>query len=251
MKKIVKMIMLLICMTIFCCACGKDPNQAIIGYWMRGDGYTISFVDETTCSLGEGTPQTYKIYDENHLQIVDLSGESVTEFVFEVDGDTLKIGLATDEGYAEFTKNADEQKKILEELREWETIALEEQMLQEQINEIQEQIDSYWNEIADIQSDIDWNNDAIENNKDDILKWTEAIEQEYKECQEAIDFGDDREYQEKQRDDAISAHNEAIQSCNTRIAELETENIGYQESIDLILEKIEKLEKGIEELQEQ
>lgn len=234
---------------ILCCACGNNPNKGIIGYWMRGDGYTISFVDESSCSFGEGSPQTYRIYDKNHLQIVDSSGNGVTEFVFEVDGDTLKIRLATEDGYTEFTKNADEQKKILEEMREWEAIAQEEQRLQNQIDSIQAQIDSYWSDVADIQGDIDWNNSAIENNKSDIIKWEEAIEQEYIDCQEAIDFGDDKEYQEKQRDDFIAAHKESIQRCDERIAELEAENVSYQESIDSILVEIEKLEKEIEELQ--
>ena len=59
------------------------------------------------------------------------------------------------------------------------------------------------------------------------------------------------EYQEKQRDDFIAAHKESIQRCNERIAELEAKNVGYQESIDLIIVEIEKLEKEIEELKEQ
>ena len=79
--------------------------------------------------------------------------------------------------------------------------------------------------------------------------WEEAIAQEYIDCQEAIDFGDDREYHENQRDDFIAAHKGSIQGCNDRIAELEAENVGYQESIDLIIVEIEKLEKEIEELQ--
>lgn len=248
MKKFTLSFILSICIMILCCACGSNPNKKIIGYWMRGDGYTISFVDESSCSFGEGAPQTYKIYDKNHLQIVDSSSNRVTEFVFEVDGDTLKIRLATEDGYTEFTKNEDEQKKILEELREWEAIALEEQMLQEQIDSIQVQIDSYWNEVVDIQGDIDWNNSAIETNKADIVNWEENIEQAYIDCQESIDFGDDKEYHENQRDDFIAAYNEAIQGCNDRIAELEAENVRYQENIDLIIIEIEKLEKEIEEL---
>lgn len=251
MKKFTLTLILAISIMILCCACGSDPNKKIIGYWMRGDGYTISFVDESSCSFGEGVPQTYKIYDKNHLQIVDSSGNGVTEFVFEVAGDTLKIRLATEDVYTEFTKNPDEQKKILEEMREWEAIALEEQRLQEQIDNIQEQIDSYRNDVVDIQRDIDWNKYAIENNKADIIKWEEAIEQEYIGCQEAIDFGDDKEYHEKQRDDFVAAHKESIQGCNERIAELEEENVDYQESIDLIIIEIEKLEKEIKELKEQ
>ena len=251
MKKFTLTIILSISIMILYCACGSDPNKEIIGYWMRGDGYIISFVDETTCSLGEGAPQTYKVYDKNHLQIVDDSGNGVTEFVFEVDGDTLKIRLATEDGYTEFTKNADEQKKIMEEMREWEAIAREEERIQKQIDSIQEQIDSYWKDIADIQGDIDWNNYAIENNKADIIKWEEAIEQEYIDCQEAIDFGDDREYHENQRDDFIAAHKESIQGCNERIVELEAENVSYQKSIDSIMVEIKELEKEIEELKKQ
>lgn len=247
MKKFKLSLVLSIGIIILCCSCGGNPNKEIIGYWMRGDGYTISFVDGSTCSLGDGAPQTFKIYDKNHLQIVDSSNEGVTEFVFEVDGDTLKIRSTTEESYTDFTKNENEQKKILEELRKLEAIALEEQALQEQIDIIQSQIDSYWNEVDDIQRDIDWNNSAIEKNKADIVKWEEAIEQEAIDCQEAIDFGGDREYHENTRDDFIAAHNEAIQGCNERIAELEAENVDYQESIDLIMVEIEKLEKEVEE----
>lgn len=249
MRKYTLSFILLIGIMILCCACGNNLNKEIIGYWMRGDGYTISFVDESSCSFGEGAPQTYKIYDKSHLQIVDSFGNGVIEYVFEVDGETLKIRLAAEDGYTEFTKNADEQKKILEEMREGEAIALEEQRFQNQIGNMQAQIDSYWNDVADIQADIDWNNYAIENNKADIIKWEEAIAQEYIDCQEAIDFGDDREYHENHRDDFIAAHKGSIQGCNDRIAELEAENVGYQESIDLIIVEIEKLEKQIEELQ--
>lgn len=122
-------VILLISIMILCCACGDNSSKELIGYWMRGDGYAISFVDETTCSLGEGAPQVYKIYDKDHLQIVDSSGKGVTEFLFEVDGDTLKIRLIMEEGYTEFTKNEDEQRKILEELRKRETAAFEKQLL--------------------------------------------------------------------------------------------------------------------------
>ena len=218
---------------------------------MSDDGYTISFVDESTCSIGEGTPQTYKIYDKNHLQIVDSSGKGVTEFVFEVDGNILKLRLATEDGYTEFTNNEDEQKKILEEIRKRELVALEEQRLQDEIDGVQAQIDSYWDDVADIQRDINWNKSAIEKNKESILKWEEDIELEYIQCQEAIDFGDDREYHENQRDRFIASYNESIKGCNERIAELEAENVSYQESIDLIIVEIEKLEIKIEELRQQ
>lgn len=249
MKKYILTLILLISIIILCCACGSNTDEEIIGYWMRKDGYTISFVDDNICSLGEGSPQTYKIYDRNHLQIVDSSESGVTEFVFEIDGDTLKIRLAIEDGYTEFTKNADEQKKILEEIRELEAIAREEEREQEQIDSIQSKINSYWDDIADIQRDIDWNKSAIENNKADIVKWEENIEQEYIQCQEAIDFGDDKEYHENQRDEFIASYNEAIQGCNERIAELEAENVSYQKSIDLILIEIEKLEKEIKKLE--
>ena len=79
----------------------------------------------------------------------------------------------------------------------------------------------YGSKISELQDKIEWNNVAIENNKSDIVKWEEAIEQEYIDCQEAIDFGDDREYHEKQRDDFIASYNKSIQSCNERITELQ------------------------------
>ena len=248
MKKHCLSLILSIIVMILCCACGNNPNKDIIGYWMRGDGYTISFVDESSCSLGEGAPQAYKIYDKNHLQIVDESGSGVTEFVFEVDGDTLKIRLVLEEGYTEFTKNEDEQREIMEEVRMWESIALEEQRVQEQIDSIQSIIDSYWEDVADIQGDIDWNNYAIENNKEDILNWEENIKIAYEQCEESIEFGDNKEYHERQRDEHVETYNEAIQGCNDRIAELEAENVEYQKSIDLIIIEIEKLEKEIEDL---
>ena len=54
MRKLTLSIILSICIMILCCACGSKPNKEIIGYWMRGDGYTISFVDDSSCSFGEG-----------------------------------------------------------------------------------------------------------------------------------------------------------------------------------------------------
>ena len=218
---------------------------------MAEDGYTISFVDESSCSFGESALQTYKIYDNNHLQILDVSKNAVMEFVFEVAEETLKIRLTTEDEYIVFTKNADEQKKILEKMQEIEAIALEEQRLQKEIDSVQAKIDSYMNDIEKVQGDIDWNNYAIENNKADIIKWEEAIEQEYINCQEAIEFGDDREYHENQRDDFIASYKESIQNCNERIVELEAENVRCRENIDLIIVEIEKLEKEIEKLKEQ
>ena len=248
MKKLTMVIICLLSVMILCCACGSNSGKEIIGYWMREDGYTISFVDESSCSWGEGALQTYKIYDKNHLQVVEPSGDEVTEYVFEVDGDILQIRLATEDEYAEFTKNADEQEEILKKVRELEAIALEEQKLQGQIDDIQNKIDLYQNEVSDIQKDIDWNNSVIENNRNDIIKWEEAIKQEYTDCQESIDFDGNREYHESQRDEFILAYKESIQGCNERIAELEAENVGYQEKIDFIMIEIGKLEKEIEEL---
>lgn len=249
MKRWICKTFLLLCTSLLCACNNMNPEEEIIGYWMRGDGYTISFTDSTTCSLGEGAPQTYKIYDKNHLQIVDSMGKGVNEFVFEVDGDLLKIRLVTEDGYTEFTKDEEEQKRILEELRTWEAIALEEQILQEQIEYLKSEIDVYRNEIADIQKKINRNTNAIGNNEEDIIKWQDAIEQAYIDCQEAIEFGDDKEYQEEQREYSVAMYNELIQDCRNRIAELELINISYQEEIELISTEIEKIEEEIEKLQ--
>jgi len=48
---------------------------------------------------------------------------------------------------------------------EWEAVALEEQIIQEQIINIQQQIDLYGSKISELQDKIEWNNVAIENNK--------------------------------------------------------------------------------------
>jgi len=239
--------MLLFCIIFLCCGCGKSPEEEMIGYWMRSDGYAISFVDESTCSLGGDSLYNYKIYDKNHLQASNDS--EVIEFVFNVDGDTLNLGLVNEEGLTEFTKNTEKQKQILEEVREQESLALEAELLQAEIDAIKEEIKGYKADIETLEWDIDWNNKAIETNEADIKVWLDNIEMAKTQCQEAIEFGDDPEYCEKQRDEFIEVYNESIDSCNERIAELEANNAEYKKSIESIESEIEKLEAKIEKLE--
>ncbi|MGN0134110.1 MAG: hypothetical protein ACI4AO_05230 [Anaerotignum sp.] len=243
MKKVNFLAILFVYTLTFFSGCGSDPQKDIIGYWMRKDGYTISFVDETNCSFSENSLETYKIYDGNHLQVVNYATNSVSEFVFEINGDTLKLRLPTEDVYTEFTKNEKEQKKIIEEVRERENIEFEEEMLQGQVDSIQEKISNITSEINKIQNEIDWNNLAIQNNRNDIERWKEEIQQEYINCEENISGGMDREYSENERDDFIVAYNESIQSCNERIKKLEAENVEYQNMIATYQSEIEKLQK--------
>lgn len=242
MRKFVTPYVLFYLIIFLCCACGNTEKREIIGYWMSEDGSTISFVDETNCSINGGSSRLYKIYDNNRIQITDSLGGGVTEAIFEVKDSKLKIRLATEESYLEFTKNEDEQKEILKKIRELEITTFERE-------KIQEQIDSYKKQIEEIQRKINGNIMAIENNEEEILKWTEAIEQEYMECQEAIQGGDDKEYHENLRDDYIQAYKDSIQACNERIAELQSENEKYVESKNSIILEIEKLENGMMEIQ--
>ena len=237
MKKI-KLISFMLGFVMFLCiGCGSKPEQEIIGYWIRGDGYTISFTDEQYCSFGDGVPQEYKIYDDNHLQVIDADG--VREFVFEINGDTLLLGLVEEiEPTIEFTRDEEKQKAIREELS---AIADEENRrtaIENEIETIQAQINA-------IQNDIEWNNAAIENNKENIQHWKNEIELEYEQCKEAIEFGDDKEYQEKQRDDAIRAHEEAIQGCEERIAELQDANNSLEEELEPLIKKRDELEQSL------
>lgn len=226
---------------ILATACGKKSEQELVGYWMRGDGYTISFTDDSYCSFGDDAPEQYKTYDTNRLQIVNNDGSGVREFVYEIDGDILLIRLAKEDGYTEFTKNKEEQQKILEEMRKWEEIAAQEQIIFAQIDEYQAIIDELQAQIAE-------NNDQIQANNDEISMWEDDIEYQKQRCQDAIDFGDDKEYQEHLRDEMIAKDECGIQVCKDAISELEANNSTCEEKIKQLTDTIEKLEDEKEKL---
>ena len=247
MKRWTFKVALILCI-IYLCACSNNPEEEIIGYWMRGDGYTISFTDSSTCSLGEGAPQTYKIYDKNHLQIVDSTGNGVSEFVFEVDGDLLKIRLVAEEGYTEFTKDEETQKQILEEMRELEK---EQQEFEEELRIkelIQSEITNKEKEIIEFQDLIRKNLGVIEIRESEILIWKNNIQSAHDLYDVTIKQGNDEIEARQFRDEQIADYNVYITECEQCIENVEAENIKYQENIDLILLEIEELEKEIETL---
>jgi len=237
----------LVAAVLSCCSCA-GPEKKIVGYWMRGDGYTISFMDEECCSFGEGEVVPYRIYDKDHLQVEWEDRTGVTEFVFKLEGDELQIGVAGSDGYEIFTKNADEQKAILESVRQLEAEEAEYQKTEEKRQELLSQIDDCYLKIAALEKDIAFNESAIENNRKDIVKWEEAIAEEQAEYEEKVNAGEDPVYHGNMRDDFVKSYEESIEGCKDRIAELEAKNIELGEEIEGIRQEIEILEQKLDEL---
>ena len=245
-KNLIMVLVLISCMLLVGCA--SKNEKKIIGYWMDDYANTVSFVDESNGSINND-PITYTIYDGDHLQI---RGEDVyvAEHKFYFDGDDLYITPTDDINgdCVRFTKDEKEQKEILArvskeradaeaELQRQEDIARQEAELQEKVDKLQQKID-------DCQASIDDIDMRIEKNKSDIIKWEEDIEEQKIECEEAIAFGDDPDYQKSQRDDFIVADKEAIESCKRRIKELETEKVKYQEQMDELKKQLNKVMTG-------
>lgn len=244
-KNMIAVLLLISCMLI---GCTSKSEKKIIGYWMDNYANAVSFVDESNGSINND-PITYTIYDGNHLQIRGEDGY-VAEHKFYFDGDDLYISPTDDINgdCVRFTKDEKEQEEILArvskeradaevELQRQEDIARQEAELQEKIDDLQEKIDDYQACIDDIDM-------RIENNKSDIIKWEQDIEERKIECEEAIAFGDDPDYQKSQRDDFIAADEEAIESCYGRIEELEAEKIKYQEQMDELKKQLDEVKTG-------
>lgn len=216
--------------------CGKAPETKIIGYWMRGDGYTISFTDETYCSFGDEAPREYKIYDEKHLQVIDEN--EVREFVFELEGDTLWLGLVEGiEPTIEFTRDEEKQKEILAECVAIANEENERTSLEKKKDSIQQQIDK-------AKKDIQSNNNSIVSKKSSIEYYEGLIESYYDLCESAIELGNDRTEEEKGRDELIEQANKEISKYKNQISELESENKGLEEEI----KKLEKDKAEVEKL---
>lgn len=242
-KNMIAVLWLINCMLLVGCA--SKNEKKIIGYWMDDYANTVSFVDDSNGTINND-PVTYTIYDGDHLQIRGEDGY-VAEHKFYFDGDDLYISPTDDINgdCVRFTKDEKEQKEILTrvskeradaeaELQRQEDIARQEAELQEKIDELQGKIDDCQDTIDDIDM-------RIENNKSDIIKWEEDINERKIECEEAIAFGDDPDYQTSQRDDFIAADKEAIESCNGRIEELEAEKTKYQEEMDELKKQLDEL----------
>ena len=116
MKRVFKIIISITTILTMCCSCSKSTESELIGYWMDRGGNTISFTDESSSSVNGNTPQNYKVYDGNHLQIVGFNGIGVSEYVFEVEGDILKLRLTTDSEYTEYTKDEEKQAEIIKDI---------------------------------------------------------------------------------------------------------------------------------------
>lgn len=222
-------------LSLFLSGCSQNvQNEQLIGYWMGPYGGTITFTDEENCTYGTERC-TYQIYDDNHIQLVS-SGGDIKDMTFKLENEKLYIKYTGANDYEEFTKDEKEQQEIIERNREEQAAQQRESQKKEQIAEIQAQIDEQEQFIEDAKG-------RIKTNEKDIQKWEEDIELQKRQCEEAIAFGDDREYQENQRDDFIAADNEAIEECRKRIRELRKEIKGYKAEIT----KLKKNRKEIEE----
>ncbi|WP_310605377.1 hypothetical protein [Anaerosporobacter sp.] len=229
-------IVLIIMVCCFLEGCAKEnSNKKIIGLWMNQYTDIISFVDVQNCSINNMT-YTYRIYDENHLQII--SNDKYTyEYIFKLDNNKLYLKQNGTDIYEEYTKDEDEQKKILEENKQQVDNNKAENEKQDKINNLKEEVKRYQSLIQDA-------NERISNNKNSIEEWEQDSLDRIAECEEAIAYGDDAEYQINQRDDLLTANNEAIQSCKDRIVELEEEITYYKDEIEKLQEQIDNLERA-------
>lgn len=217
-------------------SCSNSTND-IIGYWMDGNGNTLSFSDEENCAVN-GSGYQYKIYDDNHIQLIDPL-KNVNELVFKIDSGYLYIKNVESEDYAKYTKNEDEQKEIINRIKEAKAAAEEEAEKQEQIDSIQSKIDKYNRLINDA-------NRRIEINEDDIESWKEDIQDAIDTCEEYRADGYEMEEYEWQRDEMIDVYNEQIKSCEDNIAEINAEIAEYENEIEKLNEELKILEDSVE-----
>lgn len=223
---------LIICLNLVACSDNKQ-NEKIIGYWMNSYADTVSFTDEESCSLNN-VSYLYKIYDKNHIQFIASDGYT-EEYVYKIENGKLYLKYADKEFYDEYTKDEDEQQEIINNVKQQDLEAAEEIKKQNRIDEIQVSIDECQVLIEDAKL-------KISNNQSDIEKWEQDIEDRIAACEEAIAFGDDKEYQENQRDDFIAADNEAIQGCLDRIEELQGYIAGHESEIEKLQEQLEEVQ---------
>lgn len=217
-----------VCILLSSCS---DSKNDIIGYWMDGNGNTISFSDEENCAVN-GSGYQYKIYDDNHIQLIDPL-KNVNELVFKIDSGYLYIKNVDSEEYTKYTKNEDEQKEILNRIDE--AAAEDEIEKQEQIDSIQSKIDKYNRLINDANRRLEINENDIEQLKEDIQ---DAIDV----CEEYRADGYEMEEHERQRDEIIDVCNEQIKSCEDNIAEINTEIAEYENEIEKLNEELGRLE---------
>lgn len=232
MRKYIKLLYVVLVVSFVFCGCSNigNSNEKIIGYWMNKNADTISFTDESNCSINNNVC-SYTIYDDNHLQFISFDKQT-HEYLFKLENGKLYIKEINASSFDEFTKDEHEQAEIIKQVENAKQKALAEKQKQEKITELNEEIQEYQNKI-------DWSNYVICNNEKDIKKWEQDTIDTIKDCEEAIASGDDREYHENQRDDFIQANNEAIEGCKKRIAE-------HKEKIEMYKKEIVKIQEQID-----
>ncbi len=232
MRKYIKFLYIVLAVSFVLCGCSnmENNNEKIIGYWMNKNADTISFTDETNCSINNNAC-SYTIYDDNHLQITSFD-KKTHEYLFKFENGNLYIKGINSQSFDEFTKDEFEQAEIIKQVEFEKQEANAEKQKQEKIAQLKEDIQEYQNEI-------NWSTRVISNNEKDIKKWEQDTLDTIKDCEEAIASGDDREYHENQRDDFIQANNEAIEGCKKRIAE-------HKEKIEMYKNEIVKIQEQID-----
>lgn len=202
---------MILCFSLF--ACGTSDGD-FIGYWMDESGDTLSFTDEENCVFN-GTAFAYKTYDEDHIQFTSEDG-SVSEGVFYFEEGDLYLKGVDAEEYVRYTKDEEEQQTIRDRLK-----------IQEQIAEIQGICDELAAKKVEYQDQIDALREDIQQRKDS--------------CEEAIAFGDDREYHENLRDSFIAADEEKIQICQDASDKLSAQIADYEKEIENLNEQLKEI----------
>lgn len=197
-----KILLLLLTFSVLLIGC-SSKKEKLEGYWMSDDGETITFLESGEIMI-DGITCKYSL-DDNKLLLVFLGSNK--EFKYEIKQNKLYITDLENNTTTCYYKDKNKQKEIKKQVA------------------INKKIDECSDKIKDAKNDIQDNKDTIEYYKQDN-------ENRKKSCKEAIEFGDDKEYQENLRDDFIKANNEKIENLKEENKKLEEQINDYQTEID-------------------
>lgn len=213
-------------------ACSRE-RESIEGYWMSENGKTISF-NSNGKAISNGVSMDYSIYGEDNLSISLLGIAS--EYKYTIKKDVLTLIDLNKNKTNTFYRDDKKQQEIINKINESKAKKEQDKMEDEKIVNIEREIDKY----KDLIKDAEW---RISNNEKDIDRWEKDTVDRINECEESIQNGDDREYQENQRDEFINVNNESIASCKERIDKLNDDIIAYREEIKRLETRLKEIVK--------
>ncbi|MEI3340491.1 MAG: hypothetical protein V8R80_11595 [Eubacterium sp.] len=268
MRKKIFICTIFLMVLLMCVGCNNSPEKKLSGYWMRNDGYVMSFAEDGTCVMGDDL-YSYVIYDEKHLRLTDKNG-NVTEFVYEIKGDELYIGLA-EEMHADivFTKNEQKQEEIKNRVQELKAAENTYDQVKKDYEDIENKEESERNSIKKHNFNIQTKKETI----DEYLRNIQACKDDYE--KEVADFDLEiqdnsndpsyiescKEYLElckEYRDSTIKDYEEWIAECEKsisdseeKIKQCENELENLKKDKEILADKMETADKTVAELKEE